>query len=56
MAQITVKGKNALDERTRTKALQIIADNSDTDVLEILSKAASKPNANDKVRRYKHFL
>ena len=56
MATITVKGTNALDERNRKNALQIIADNSDTDVLEILERAAVKKGANDKVRKFKHFL
>lgn len=56
MATITITGTNALDEAKRKNALQKLQDKAETDVLEILANAASKAGANDKVRKYKHFL
>lgn len=48
--------KNPIEESKRKKFLENIEKYTDTDVLEILSKAASKKGANDKVRKFKMFL
>ena len=47
---------NPIEELKRQQNLAIIEKNTDSDVLEILAKAASKKGSNDKVRKFKHFL
>ena len=57
MKTVEIKNfSNPIDAEKRRKYLQNIEKFADTDTLEILSNAASKPGVNKKAKQFKSFL